>query len=531
MKHFFLLLFLLQGFPNACAGSAEPLLKKGWAALVKDNDTTAIICFELAYETALKDKDTADMAASLLNLGICYYGVSQTRGLEYCFSAMSYYQKLEHSHPAEALQGRSRCLQLLITIYGRQGKSRQVIGLAREALAGFSGNDSSGYPGLTYLSLGNAYERLLIPDSAEIYFRQALQAQLRVRNMTYLPNALVNVADVELKKGESVKSRQLYARAFAIADSTGNRQAQVTALIGAGKWQLAFGNADSAARLYSIAKTIAGGLSDKSFYLRVLQQLMAFNRQQGNYLEALDYRDEIAQVQDSMNSYDRQKLAKSLEVQFNTAEKDRRLQLLKREKDIALLTNYLLWGGLVFLLLLSLSIIVFLRRINTRDRQLLQTKEALMKALEEQQQIRERYLQNEIGFKESQLSAMALQILQRNELMQELKQHMEESGQMSDPVLKRITGKGLNHDKEWQDFNAYFESINQNFYTRLRQIFPSISPNDLKICALIKLNLSSKDMAGILNISPDSVKTARYRLRKKLSLQTEESLSDFIRSL
>ena len=97
--------------------------------------------------------------------------------------------------------------------------------------------------------------------------------------------------------------------------------------------------------------------------------------------------------------------------------------------------------------------------------------------------------------------------------------------------MKQTLQKGLNRNKDWKDFDTYFESLNKNFYLRLKEISPDISPNDLKICALIKLNLSIKEMAVILSISPDSVKTARYRLRKKLSLQTEDNLTDFILSL
>ncbi|HNP98308.1 MAG TPA: LuxR C-terminal-related transcriptional regulator, partial [Bacteroidia bacterium] len=88
-----------------------------------------------------------------------------------------------------------------------------------------------------------------------------------------------------------------------------------------------------------------------------------------------------------------------------------------------------------------------------------------------------------------------------------------------------------NQEKECADFNVQFESINKNFYERIRQAYPDISPNDLKVCALIKLNLSIKEMAGILNISPDSVKTARYRLRKKLQLNSEDNLTEFILKL
>ena len=153
-------------------------------------------------------------------------------------------------------------------------------------------------------------------------------------------------------------------------------------------------------------------------------------------------------------------------------------------------------------------------------------------AIEEQKHLREQQMQNELEFKESQLTAMTAQMLQKNELMHELKSKLDEDKNISvDSPLSKIINRGQNQDKDWSDFNTHFESINKNFYTRLKQSYPDISPNDLKICALIKLNLSIKEMAAILNISPDSVKTARYRLRKKMQLNTEDNLTDFILNL
>ena len=141
-------------------------------------------------------------------------------------------------------------------------------------------------------------------------------------------------------------------------------------------------------------------------------------------------------------------------------------------------------------------------------------------------------MQNEIEFKEAQLSALTVQMLQKHELMQELREKLDADQTISkDSPLTRLVNKGQNQEKEWADFNVQFESINKNFYSRIRLAYPDISPNDLKICALIKLNLSIKEMAGVLNISPDSVKTARYRLRKKLQLNSEDNLTEFILKL
>jgi DNA-binding CsgD family transcriptional regulator len=76
----------------------------------------------------------------------------------------------------------------------------------------------------------------------------------------------------------------------------------------------------------------------------------------------------------------------------------------------------------------------------------------------------------------------------------------------------------------------HFEKVHHSFFDNLKKKFPDLSQSDLKLCALISLNLSSKDMAELMGISPESVKMARHRLRKKLDLATEENLADFVLS-
>ncbi len=512
--------------------SSQSLLDKGWKALVQDNDTLAVKYFELAFESAQKENNTEDIANALLHLGICYYGVNSDKGLDYANQALTNYQTLETSHPKIALIGKSKCFQLISTIYSRQGNYTKALELSKNALSGIIQTNEKGYKGLIYTSLGKCYTVLNKTDSSEFYYRLALFEQLQEKNYAYLPTALVNVAEIELKHGNSALSLQLFNRGLKTADSTNNKQAQVNCLLGKGNWFIANVKKDSANFVFNKALALSESLSDKSFRVKALEQLVKFEKENGNFKIALNYQEEMTLINDSMDAHDKLKGAKLLEVQFEVAEKDRKLELLNKEKNIVQLSNYILWGSIVFLIILSLGVILFLKRLNQRDKQLLKTKEELIVAVEEQRKIKEQFLQNELEFKESQLSAMAVQILQKNELMHELKQQLEKNNnQEADFALTKLINKGFNHDKEWDDFNQYFESVNRNFYSRLKTAYPEISPNDLKICALIKLNLSSKDMSGILNISPDSVKTARYRLRKKLQMSPEENLVDFIQKL
>ena len=95
-------------------------------------------------------------------------------------------------------------------------------------------------------------------------------------------------------------------------------------------------------------------------------------------------------------------------------------------------------------------------------------------------------------------------------------------------MLKTIQGSSASN---WKEFEARFTAVNQSFYKNLKEKYPDLGQTDLKICALVKLNFSSKDMSSLLGISFESVHTSRYRLRKKFKLDRNENLADFIASL
>jgi len=515
-------------------GDTLSLIDQGWAQLIKDNDAQALKLFGKALEHATLNNDTREKANALLYMAICTYGSSLNEGLDYCLRSMDEFKKLNKSDPAKALSGRSKCLQLLSTIYGRQGKYREAIHLGKEALDGFEGNLSDRdktYPGLIYNTLGSIYNKLNKPDSSAFFFRKSLDERVRNNDLVYLPSAYCSVAELELKSGNKQRSAGLYQQALQISKMTENRQAIVLVLCGMATWAFKYDKPDESERLLLEAESVAKSLTDRSFYIKTLSELVQLKKQTGDYKTAQKYQETIAIVKDSMNVSDNAKLIEKLKVQFEVSEMDRKLTLVQKEKELVRLTNILLWGALGILLLIGIVIILLQKRINSRDKLLLQANESLMTAMQSKKALEEKQLKNEIEFKESQLTAMTLQMVQKNELMQELQDKITSVPGKKDDGLQKIINKGLNHDREWSDFNTHFESINKNFYSKLKEAYPDISANDLKICALIRLNLSIKEMSGILNISPDSVKTARYRLRKKIGLNTEDSLSGFILSI
>ena len=147
----FILLLSLSGY---ALQSENPLMQKGWTALVKDNENEAFQYFWKAHEKQRK-KNTADNAESLLYLGICSYGSSLEKGLQYVTQSLNEYKHLEKINPEKALIGRYKCFQLISTIYSRQKKYNEAMRLSKEVVAELKDkNDTSGTLGLAYNSLG-----------------------------------------------------------------------------------------------------------------------------------------------------------------------------------------------------------------------------------------------------------------------------------------------------------------------------------------------------------------------------------------
>ena len=83
-------------------------------------------------------------------------------------------------------------------------------------------------------------------------------------------------------------------------------------------------------------------------------------------------------------------------------------------------------------------------------------------------------------------------------------------------------------DKDWEQFTVHFDNVQNDFLSALKETYPNLSPNDLKFCAYLRMNLSSKEIAQLMKISVRGVEIGRYRLRKKLEISTETNVVEFL---
>lgn len=185
---------------------------------------------------------------------------------------------------------------------------------------------------------------------------------------------------------------------------------------------------------------------------------------------------------------------------------------------------------IAFGLLVRLTWMLILRRLKSKHLIRMRLREARRLSRMNEQ------LQHTIQQKDAELFSQASFVLQRNELITRIKEEMEDfykehSNKMFVPLYHKINmllNNNLDTEEDWKTFLIKFEEKHAGFFKRLKEKYPQLTTTDMKLCACLKLNLGTKEIAALMNISARSVENSRYRLRKKLELSGSENLSDFL---
>ncbi len=145
------------------------------------------------------------------------------------------------------------------------------------------------------------------------------------------------------------------------------------------------------------------------------------------------------------------------------------------------------------------------------------------------------HLQQEVEEKNAELLSQTSFIIQRNELILNIKNEVEEfytkqNNKTLAPLFQKINtllNSNLDSEEDWKTFLIKFEQKHTHFFKKIKESYPQLTANDLRLCACLKLNLDSKEIAALMNISVRAVENSRYRLRKKLDIPSHQHLNDF----
>lgn len=160
-----------------------------------------------------------------------------------------------------------------------------------------------------------------------------------------------------------------------------------------------------------------------------------------------------------------------------------------------------------------------------------------IKELENEQQLmklRNEQLSQDVDNKNRELAVSTMSLNSKNELLAFIKEDLKKTAPDDNRNIKsviRTINDNITEEDSWKVFKEAFDNADKDFLKRIKQIHPLLTPNDLRLCAYLRLNLSSKEIAPLFNISVRSVEIKRYRLRKKMDLQHEVGLVEYILSV
>ncbi len=211
-------------------------------------------------------------------------------------------------------------------------------------------------------------------------------------------------------------------------------------------------------------------------------------------------------------------------------------------------TAYVLYAIILLAIIGSNAYLVRRRILRIRLREKLRHEKRLARreqifreqtALSEKEimQLRNESLASEMQHKNKELANATMHLIQKNKTLTTLKSDL---GKMlrsipdDNPERHSIQGllkkiqKELKNERHWELFNSYFDEVHQDFISRMKSTHKDLSPKELRLCAYLRMNLSTKEIAPLMNISIRGVEISRYRLRKKLNLGARENLTDYI---
>ncbi len=439
--------------------------------------------------------------------------------------------------------------------------------------------------GKAEIASGNIYYGINDFDKALVHYEEALKAAKKINSATGIGTSYKNIAAVYLEKNLfdlAIKNLRFSEKAYmqttnliAVANvyndfaiiysKTAEKDSVLFFLKKSMRLSKKYGTKEDIAIIYNVAAESYRNLNSIKISNMYLDSCIAiakdikyglmlqesFKTYSDNYYSLKDYRNafeyykKFTDIKDSLLTEEFQNHLAQYETKYQTAQKEKEIIRLRDKELLDKANNRLLIIGIIFLIIIFILIIIRIQTKRKKDSEIQkqkilvhQTEKELVKSKLKQKEIEEKRLKEEIEFKTKQLATHALNMMQKNKLLQELTEHiskkaetMNDAGKTELFNIKKQLQTGLNVDKDWDLFKIYFEQINESFFDKLKEINPKLTGNDFRLCALTKLNLSLKETASVLNISPDSVKNARYRLKKKLNLNSDQDLSQFINKL
>jgi len=370
-------------------------------------------------------------------------------------------------------------------------------------------------------NLGIIHEEMKAFDQANFFYNESLKLSKELNDENNLVHVLTNQGRLFHKQGKNEIALQYYLEALSIRKKNNDEAGIALSYDGIGEFYFDLKNYQLAETYLKDAIKLGQRTADLLTVRRSTANLYKLYQRLGNYKLAFETLSLNKEVSDTLFNAERSNKIAQLEMQFDFDTKRKEEQAKQREKEL----SYLLLGIGLTLSLIILSLLFYLQR-NKVKRSLLE--QAHLKLEKDN-------LEKGIELKNKELTVNILHLIQKNELIDHISDKLLKIKQQVDgdtqPAMQRVvTDLQSNLRPELlKEFEFRFQQIHEDFYDILNKKFPNLSPSERKLCAFLKLNMTSKEISAITHQNVKSIEIARTRLRKKLNLTgTEYNLVTFL---
>jgi len=324
------------------------------------------------------------------------------------------------------------------------------------------------------LNIGRIYMKREKSDSAFYYLEQSLSIFQKLNNPVLKADCFTAFGDYYFKLGDYSKGKEFALSSLSIANENG------------------------------ILQTI----SDATYLLHKISLI------EKDTSSAYKYHIMLTKTKDSLYVLQNQKELFKLEFKYNQ-------ERISREQKIKQQRYYIIFGFIILILLSGLFITILFN-----SRQKIKIKNT---------NLEKEKAESDLRFKSKELSINLLALLKKNDLITEVSQRLTELEKVTartdtnEAVVKLNREiKQSSDDRLWQEFSIQFKETNSNFYDKLLKKYPDLSHNEMKLCAYLRLNMSTKEISDLTGQRTETLEKARYRLRKKFDLTSKDNLVTFL---
>jgi DNA-binding CsgD family transcriptional regulator len=285
-------------------------------------------------------------------------------------------------------------------------------------------------------------------------------------------------------------------------------------------------------------------LPDVVSLMNAMGVLAEIERISGNYEQSDNLFRKYIALRDSTLGGQVKREVMSIEMKNNLEKQEYETLLLKQKVELQVKQKTILLISFVFVLLFVLMGFLIIRTSYIALKKSNAMKELEKQRMEEQiekdrkiSELEKMKFDMELKSKNKELVGYSLKIVTKNDLLNQISKqankYYDNQALNKDYFneLSKIISDNLSLDKEWNEFKTLFEKVHLGFFDLLKQNCPTLTEHELRFCAYIKISLRPKEIARVLNISPDSVKTFKSRLKKKIGIGSEVSIDDYIRDI